>query len=277
MGKDGVTDNIVKARIDGRFGGKRRRKSVCKEGLLCHNRHVQQGTVSIFWRQSWYNDAHFSKIMKQHFAIFVLMALLGSMAAQSRAAVVVSNLDPANTAFGFNAPEIGQAMLTGSRPISLTSVMFLQTAGTTAGESVAVYSRNADGTLGTSLFTGFTVGFDSTSDVMTATVSGPFTLQANAGYYFVLNSNSTANLEWSYTNSTDYASAFGATLPASGDSSFDKIGTTTAYYTLAAGPQEFQVNGTALAAVPEPTTLAFIGLAMVVGVMVAGRRFRLAV
>ena len=210
---------------------------------------------------------------KQFLAVLFAAALIVAAIPQSRASVVVSNLDPANPAFGFNAPEIGQAMLTGNRPISLTSVMFLQTGGLASGESFAVYSRNTDGTLGTSLFTGFTVGFDSTTDISTATVTGAFTLQANSGYYFVLSSGSSSNVEWSYTSSTDYASAFGATLPATGDSSFDKIGSNPAiYYTLADGPQEFQVNGTALPAVPEPSALAFIGLALGGGMIVLARR-----
>ncbi len=199
------------------------------------------------------------------------MALLGLTGQQAGAAVVVSNLDPDNPAFGENATRIGQALLTGNRPISLTSVMFLQTGGLGTGESVAVYSRNADGTLGASLFTGFSVGFNSASTVTTATVSGAFTLQANSGYYFVLTSGGGSTVEWSYTSSTDYASAFGASLPAT-SASFFVTGNTTVYRSLAAGPQEFQVNGSALPAVPEPSASVLLGLALTGGAALLVRR-----
>ena len=200
---------------------------------------------------------------KQIFAVLSAAVLLAG-AHQANASVVVSNLDPANPALGLNSPMIGEAMLTGNRPISLTSVMFLQTAGLTAGETAAVYSRNADGTLGALLFNGFTVGFDSTSTVTTATVSTSFTLQANTGYFFVLNSGSANNLEWSFTSSTDYAAAFGASLPAT-NTAFFTTGVTTVYRPLTGGPQEFQVNGLALPAVPEPSAGVFAGLALAVG------------
>lgn len=199
---------------------------------------------------------------KQIFAILSAV-VLSAGAYQASASVVVSNLDPANPAFGENAPTIGEAMLTSNRPISLTSVMFLQTAATN-DKSFTVYSRNADGTLGSALFADFTVGFDSTSSVTTATVNGSFTLQANTGYFFVLSSGTTTNIEWTYTSSTDYASAFGATLPAT-NTSFFTTGGTTVYRTLAQGPQEIQVNGNALPAVPEPSAGMFMGLVFTVG------------
>ncbi len=211
---------------------------------------------------------------KQIFAV-LSAALFAAGSYQANASVVVSNLDPANPTFGFNAPIIGQSMLTSNRPISLTSVQFLQTAGLAAGESFAVYSRNADGTVGSSLFSGFTVGFDSVTTVTTATVTGAFILQANTGYYFVLNSNAASNIEWSYTSSTDYAAAFGASLP-SANSSFFRSGTSTVYYSLASGPQEFQVNGTALPAVPEPSACVFAGLAVAAGAGLLIRRRALA-
>ena len=214
--------------------------------------------------------------MKKQFFALLCAATLGSLAQQARASVVVSNLDPANPPFGEISPEIGQSLLTGNRPISLTSVQFLQTGGATAGESFAVYSRNADGTLGTSLFTGFTVGFDSASSDSTATVNSgtSFILQANTGYFFVLNGPSGNNISWTYTSSTDYAAAFGATLP-NANTAFFSVGGTLSYRSLTGtngGPQEFQVNGSALPAVPEPSALAFIGLTLAGGVVVLARR-----
>ncbi len=210
--------------------------------------------------------------MKKQFAAFLFAALFGVMVQPARAAVVVSNLDPNNPAFGLNSPEIGQAILNGSRTLSLTSVQFDQTAGLTAGETVSIFSRNVDGTLGTSLFSGFSVGFNATSTVTTATPTSTFILSPNTGYYFVLNSGSSTNLEWTYTSSTDYAAAFGATIPAA-DSSVYFTGATAVYRSLAAGPQMFQVNA---AAVPEPTVSTLAGLALVGGGLALIRRRRLA-
>ncbi len=210
--------------------------------------------------------------MKIKSSVFLGVALLGLTAHQAHASVVVSNLDPANPPFGENSMAIGQALLTGNRPISLTSVQFQQT-GTSSvgGETFSVYSRNPNGTVGSSLFTGFTLAFDSTMDMTTATVSSAFTLQANTGYFFVLASNTAANVEWTYTSSTDYAAAFGATLPAA-DTAFFSVGGTNSYRSLSDGPQEIQVNGLALPAVPEPSTLAVTGLALAAGVVLRARR-----
>ena len=154
-------------------------------------------------------------------AVLLGAALAGLAAHQAQASVVISNLDPANPAFGVNAPEIGQAMLTGNRPISLTSVQFQQTGtSTTSDENFAVYSREADGTLGSQVFNGFTLTLDSTTAVTTATVTSAFTLQANTGYFFVLETRTPANVSWPYTSSTDYAAAFGASIPANNASFF---------------------------------------------------------
>ena len=213
--------------------------------------------------------------MKNTLATFLSAVVLGLAAQTAHAAVVVSNIDPSTTAFGENSPEIGEALLTGTRPITLTSVEILQTGGAATGESIAVYSRNADGTLGTSLFTSFSLSFDSTTSLTSATVTGAFTLQANTGYFFVLDSNASPTASWTYTSSTDYAAEFGATLPAN-DTAFFVAGGALSYRSLSGGPQEFQVNGTALAAVPEPSTWALTSLALAGGMALLARRRKVA-
>ena len=100
---------------------------------------------------------------------------------------------------------------------------------------------------------------------------------ANTGYFFVLDTKSASNASWTYTTSTDYAAAFGATLPASNSSFFATFtGGTPIYRSLAAGPQEIQVNGSALPTVPEPSTYVFMGLAFAVGAGVMIRRHAMA-
>lgn len=108
----------------------------------------------------------------------------------------------------------------------------------------------------------------------TATVTTGFTLQAFTSYYFVLQGGTTLNIEWSYTSSTDYVAGFGVSIP-SARSSFYQSGGMTTYYSLSNGPQEFQVNGIALAAVvPEPAAWAWIAFGAAGASMVAmrGRR-----
>ena len=161
----------------------------------------------------------------------------------------------------------------GAEGATLTSVEFPQTPdGQTSGESFAVYSRNSDGTVGSALFSGFALDFDSTSETTTATVEGSFTLQADTGYFFVLASNSMLNsVEWNYTKDTSYSSAFGATMP-DANTSFTSVGTRTNYYSLSSdGPQVIQVNGAPIA-VPEPSAMTFVGLALAGGTVVLARR-----
>ena len=208
--------------------------------------------------------------MKKTLASLLSTALLGIAVQTVHASVVVSNLDPANSSIALSDPEIGASLLTGSRAISLTSVIFEQSTGETAGETFSVYSRNADGTLGSPLFTSFSLAYDSTSSDTTATASRAFTLAANTGYWFVLTSSTPAT--WNYTTSTDYAASFGASLPTTDTSLMaSTVGGNASYYPLAAGPQLFQVHGSA-AAVPEPSTWALTGLALAGGVGLLARR-----
>lgn len=194
----------------------------------------------------------------------IAAASLALTAHSARAAVVISNLDPASTFNTFANYQIGQATLISNRPISLLNVQFLQSTGnTTASETFAVYARNADGTVGNVQFSNFSLTYDATATITTAKATSAFTLQANTGYFFVLTaSTSTGSADWDYTISSDYSSAYGVSLPATNDAFSRGSATgTPSYFGINGGVQEFQVNGTALpAVVPEPATWALLTL-----------------
>ena len=58
--------------------------------------------------------------------------------------------------------------------------------GPTPGETFAVYSRNADGTVGNDLFNDFTLSYDSVSHNTTATATSPFIFQASTSYWLMM-------------------------------------------------------------------------------------------
>jgi hypothetical protein len=214
--------------------------------------------------------------MKKQIAAFLAAAVLTGAHQQARAAVIVSNLDPAEFGSTDFATALGQSVITGDITVSLTSVEFAQTSGATSGDSFAVYSRNTDGTLGAELFTGFSLTFDSVSDVTYATVTRSFTLQADTGYWFVL-SNPTST-EWDHTSTPGYSSKNGATLPEA-DTTYTVKGSTASYSNLVGGtnpgPDLIQVNGQALP-VPEPSAMVLVGLACAGGSVFWRRRRALA-
>ena len=184
----------------------------------------------------------------------------------------MSNLDPAEFGtIGF-AEDLGQSVITGNTPVSLTSIEFAQSDGPTDGDSFAVFSRNADGTVGTELFDDFALTFDSTSGVSSATVDGSFSLQANTGYWFLLSNPDLT--EWDYTSDPGYSAQSGAVLPEI-DTAYSFYEGTAGYFDLSqgeySGPDLIQVNGQPLS-VPEPSTAALIGLACVGGLNVLRRR-----
>jgi hypothetical protein len=211
--------------------------------------------------------------MKKQVAAFVSAAVLGIAGQHAHAAVVLSNLDPAD--YGGDtqliAQDIGQAVVIGSEAISLTSVVFPQTSGGTDDQSFAVFSRQANGQVGTELFDDFSLTYNPPALLATATVDGSFTLQADTSYFLVLVSpDSLDGVEWNYTSETTYASNFGVTFPTT-NSSFTNEGTRNTYYSLADGPQVLAVNGT-LASVPEPSALVFLSLGLVGGTVFLARR-----
>lgn len=182
------------------------------------------------------------------------IVLLAALAPAARADVLLDNLtqQPTDVAPA-DGTQVGVSILVASQVIQLSSVVISQTSlGNTPGETFSIASRNADGTVGTPLFTDFSVSFNSNTNLTTVTPNTPVVLGPNAGYWLLLSSPSSSNLHWDYSKASGYFSQDGVTLPADHTSVItDSSG--TGYYTLLNGPQMLQVNGTA---VPEPSVLA---------------------
>jgi hypothetical protein len=188
-------------------------------------------------------------------------ALLASCQ-EAHAGVVVSTLALPNNGPG-PGDLVGAAIQIGSTPISLTSVVYNETFsnGPTSGETFAIFSRNSDGTVGTSLFTDFTLSFDNTSKNTTATATAPFTFLANTSYWLMMVETPGTFGDWDISNSFTYTSNFGVTIPDT-KASFSNVpgtgsGTGPMYFDANQGLQLFQLNGNpAGASVPEPSALA---------------------
>ena len=205
--------------------------------------------------------------MKQSLVILVTAASLALAAYSAQASIVVSTLDPANSPASYSLPQIGQSIIAGSTAISLTSFDILQSTGFTAGEVFTVYGRTANGTVGTTLFNNFSFTHDDTTGITSATPNTPFTLSAGGGYFFVL-SSSTGSVGWDFTRETTYTAAFGATIP-DYHSVLSVDNGATNYYSLDDGPESFRLNGNA---VPEPSTWALTGCALLGGAIALARR-----
>ena len=162
----------------------------------------------------------------------------------------------------FPGEQVGAAIQIGSTPISLSSVVYTESfsSGPTPGETFAVYSRNADGTVGSDLFNNFTLSYDSVSQNTTATVTSPFVFQASTSYWLMMVETPGTSGYWDNSNAFTYTSALGVTIPAT-DASFSFLSGTSYYLNLTDGLQLFQVNGVA---VPEPSTLALAATGAVI-------------
>lgn len=212
--------------------------------------------------------------------ILTLLIVIGGLelagsAVEARAGSVISTLGL--TIDGtFPGEQVGAAVQIGSTPILLESVEYSEifSNGPTPGETFAIFSRNADGTVGTSLFDAFTLSFDSTTSLTTATATSPFILQANTSYWLMMVETPGTFGDWEYSVESTYTSAYGVTIPAekASVSTFqDENGYQTVYADASEGLQIFQLNGTAI---PEPSALAQVlaGLPVVVTGFLLRRR-----
>jgi hypothetical protein len=180
----------------------------------------------------------------KHFSLAAVSAF--ALSASATAETVLDNLGPANFNTAVGGEQVGAAIQIGSTPITISTVEFHQyfTGGYVfrPGQTFAVYSRNANGTVGTPLFTNFTVTHGGQSLITTATANSAYVLQANTSYWLVLTTPPTAEFVlWNYGSST-YASSLGVTIPAQRASFYREDGQNY-YFDLEEGPQELRVTG----------------------------------
>jgi hypothetical protein len=198
---------------------------------------------------------------------------------ETRAGSVVSTLSLSNDGT-FPGEQVGAAIQIGETAINLESVVFVQARfAPPPGETFAIFSRNADGTVGSSIFDAFTLTYDSTSGETTAKATSPFTFQANTSYWLMMLVKQVSGTEtlgdWDNSNASTYTSVFGVTIPDTNTSVSYFIDPDTnipgyQYENLTDGLQLFQVNGTA---VPEPSAL-FLAASGLPIVLIAARLCR---
>src|SRR5262245_13769377 len=101
---------------------------------------------------------HALRTARRPLVIIVLLGCwsLATGAPEGRADVILDTLPPLNSNDGpFPGIQVGQAVQLGGLPIALTSVVYTEafSVGPMPGESFAVFSRNAEGMVGSPSFT----------------------------------------------------------------------------------------------------------------------------
>jgi hypothetical protein len=174
---------------------------------------------------------------------------------------------------------IGDAISEGVKAFYLTSVS-AEIYGPYVNSPISfnVYSRNANGTLGSLLDTDISLSYVQTQAITpalgpypTGLLTGTFSdnlLQANTSYWLVIATPNSPYINWEYTVSTSYTKSNGVTLPST-DNSFYQFSGTNNYFPLSAGPLLLQVDGQL--SVPEPATLILLGVG-IAGLGVVRRR-----
>ncbi|MFO0954147.1 MAG: choice-of-anchor R domain-containing protein [Isosphaeraceae bacterium] len=184
-----------------------------------------------------------------HFKGFaVAAALLLTSGAAGAQTVIVGNIALAPEG-NVSLPYVGQKFTTDGNAYTLSSVRAILGDNTPISVNMRIYSDNA-GTPGSSLFD---LGGQSAtlSAATTWTAPGAFTLSANTTYWAVaFNASNT----WRITSSTTNTGT--GTF---GDVAFGNDGTT--WLNFANSRTLVEINGVAVAAVPEPGPAALAGLA----------------
>ena len=148
-------------------------------------------------------------------ALFAIALSLLSIAATTRAGTVVfNNLDqpPQPTA---SSPFVGQSFIAGTQDYELYGARMQLDLNNppTTNIQLEVEARNANGTVGQTLFDNFSSSFNSGSGIVTFIANAPFLFTANTGYWLVLSDPTKGNVTWLFTASQFYESNDGYGLP----------------------------------------------------------------
>ena len=205
-----------------------------------------------------------------------MLALVFEVNASVRADVVITNENQSNVGDIWGPDkQVGVAILVAGTAINVTRVEMSQVNfGTTADETFGIYARNADGTLGSLVYSDFTMSVPSNSGIATGTANSPMVLAPNTSYWLAMNSGASgAPINVDSTRSTGFTASFGVTLP--NDNHVVTIdpgdGSGSEYGPASVSPPIFQINGTA---VPEPSSVALLGIASIIGLLCSRRRVR---
>jgi hypothetical protein len=201
----------------------------------------------------------------------IALILLGMAAPVHAGSVLLTNLDqsvrsPTSGVF------VGQSFIAGTvdEPLYGAQIRLDTTNPPTSGITLEVEARNANGTVGATLFSNFSSSFDSTTGLVTFTANSSFELIASTGYWLVLSDRLARGVNWDFTASNVYQSQFGYGLP-----SFDTSWTSTAdngsgistYYQPSDGPQLFDLIAPTASAVPEPHSLVLLCFPVAIAVL----------
>jgi hypothetical protein len=196
----------------------------------------------------------------------IALMLLGTSAPVHADFVLLNNLDqkaqPANS-----NPFVGQSFIAGTVSQTLYGAeMQLGTASPPSSSiELEVEARNANGTVGMTLFSNFSSSYNATTGLITFLAKSNFVMAAGTGYWLVLSDSASHShdVNWEFTASNVYQSNLGYGLP-SFNTAFvsnkdNGMGNIT-YYQPSDGPQLFALLSPA-PTIPEPPSFLLIGLA----------------
>ena len=151
---------------------------------------------------------------------------------------------------------------------------WIPTAPPSSSLTLEVEARNADGTVGQTLFSDFSSSYNPRSGLVTFLANASFDFAVNAGYWLVLSDPTKGSVTWDFTASQVYQSDLGYGLPSYNTAYYsdqDNGLGDAVYYQPADGPQMFDLI--TIRVVAEPPSIVMLGLgAAILGLAIGIRR-----